>query len=399
MSMHSLLIGDDSLNDQLPRYAGTSMTDPLCRGNLTGDLRRNGYAYKHFSIENILGQRWASDNETISDLKRTSYLQNHISFLRKWLDERRKDAKNFVAIFQNDGPHMASDDDAKQTAETFPERTHIAYKALDESIAAFMGILQEYSHLEDTIFAFYGDHGDELWTHTLSRGFAHGITPYTSLVWTPMFIYDNGENAEVTAELTSIIDLREMLLKMILPQPSTFPIKKCLAKVRQSPFAGIDHGERTREFAFSQNLYALQLEYSDLEKTLTKGYSVTDGVYRLVASSAGKWVKESGLELYYERLDPTNSRNLLDFFNLGASGDIIGVKPFSTIGDRTFPLLFTEETTKHLISAYHRLKRELYSYVRAKEAEAIKLNKGERHVMPESAFKFARKRLRHDYNE
>ncbi len=396
MAKNSLIAGDDSINDQLPRYDGGPIRDPLNRGDLCADFMSNGYEYKRFFLANLLGRRIVSDDASEPNLKRSSYQKNLFDMFRAWLEERRRDEKNFCILFENDVTHMASDEDAKLRAGTVPDRFHAACRSLDASIGGFIGLLQEYGFLENTILAFYGDHGDELWTHTLSRGFAHGTAPYTNLVWTPMFLYDNGESAGVTTELTSIIDLREMLLNMALPDVAH---DQCLANVRKSPFSGVERGKKARDFAFSQNLYALQLEYSDLEKALTKAYSVTDGVYRLVASSAGKRLKEGGLELYCERLDPTNNRNLLDFFNLGANGDIISIKPFSTIGDRTFPVLFTAGTTRNLIDAYHRLKRELYAYVRAKESEAVAHNSGERHVMPENAFRFTRKRLRHDYLE
>ncbi len=395
MSFTSLIAGDDSINDQMSLYQGSKVIDPLDRSLCHLDFMHHNYVWTNFSLDNILGRKIVCNDSTPGFLQ-SSYLNNLLPRFRDFLEQRRREDQNFFILFQNDVTHMASEDDAKAGAGTIPERLHVAYASLDNSIRAFVGVMEEQGFLDDTLLVFYGDHGDELWTHSLSRGFAHGTAPYSSLVWTPLFIYDNGADAGVTTELTSIIDLRETLLKAAIPDA---PRDALLANVRKSPFAGIDRGEKTRELAFSQNLYALQLEYSDPEKALAKAYSVTDGVYRLVASSAGKRAKEGGLEFYYERLDPTNSRNLLDFFTLGSDGDIVGVKPFSTIGDRTFPVLFTPETTRHMMDAYHRLKRELRAYVRAKEAEAIRHNDGTRHVMPENAFRFARKRLRHDYQE
>lgn len=397
MSKNSLVVGDDSINDQLSRYAsGGQIVDALCRSTIYDDFMHNGYVFDKFFLVNLLGQRFATDYFPTLNMRRSSYADKLLGVFRSWLEGRRRNGENFLVHFDNDVTHMASDDDLKIQAETVPDRFHIAYQALDASIGALIAILREFGFLENTVLAFYGDHGDELWTHSLARGYAHGIAPYSNLVWTPMFLYNNGKNAGVTTELTSITDLREMLLKMALPGVSH---DQCLANVRQSPFSGIDHTQKARELAFSQNLYALQVEYGDIEQALTKAYAVTDGVYRLVASSAGKRVKEGGLEFYYERLDPTNGRNLLDFFNLGNNGDIISIKPFSTIGDRTFPLLFTADTIQNMIDAYHHLKHELYAYVRAKEAEAIRHNGGERHIMPENAFRFSRKRLRHDYLE
>lgn len=396
MSIHSLLAGNDAINDAHATYQGSSMEHAQIFGVLAGDFTYSGYIWKHFALENISPHKSASVDEPALGLMRSSYLNNLLIMFRDWLTKMRQNDAHFAIHFQNDVTHMASNEDGKTTAASFQERFRIAFQSLDHSIKLFLALLEEYGFLKDSVVVFYGDHGDEFWSHKLSRGFCHGIEPYGSLVWTPLFIYDNGENAGTTDEVLSIVDLREMLLKMLIPEAIGWGF---LTGARKSPFSGIDREEKKRTLAFSQNLYALQLEYSDIEKALTKGYSVTDGIYRLVVSSGGKREKEGGLEFFYDRLDPSNSRNLLDFFILDSSGNIVALNSPPLVEEKPFSILFSPETIPNLINVYHHLKSELYAYVRLKETEAIKHNTGQRHVMPESAFRFARKRLRRDYND
>lgn len=311
-------------------------------------------------------------------------------------------AKNYPFFFQlnNNVTHMAFDDDVKQNAQTFGDRFRIAYQQLDAFIKRALDMLAELDLIKDSIIVLYGDHGDEFWSHGLNRGYCHSTTPYAPLVSTPLLIYDNGENAGFDDRLMSATDVRETIIDTLFPgfvPQANDTVNRPFDAV---PFSGRNINEKSRELAFSQNLFALQLEYADLEKALKKGYSVTDGVYRLVASSGGRKPKDGGLEFYHDRLDPANSRNLLDFFLLGGSGNILSFRPppeAETSPD--FLLAFNPDAIRNMIAAYGRLKKELYEYVRAKEAAALKFSGPECHIMPESTFRHARKRINKDYDE
>ncbi len=306
----------------------------------------------------------------------------------------------FVMSFNNNVPHMALDDDVTIQAKSFTDRFKLSYQRLDATVNMLLSLLAELGLWESTVIVLYGDHGDELWSHALTKGFCHCIAPYSTLVWTPLFIYDNGKNADFDNRLMSAIDVRETIIKMMFPGYT--PKHEILAQraFDAVPFAGQDVFEKPRKLAFSQNLFAMQLEYSDREQALTKSYGVSDGVYRLVVSTGGKRPKDGGMELYYERLDPTNSRNLLDFFVVGVDGDILSFRPPAEAGDDSdFARVFTPETVQHMKDAYQHLKKELRDYVRAKEAQAMQYRSAEYHIMPEHAFKQARKRIRRDYDE
>jgi hypothetical protein len=180
---------------------------------------------------------------------------------------------------------------------------------------------------------------------------------------------------------------------MPFDSPPGQPRSGSLPPFRQTPYDGIDALNEKRELAFSQNLFALQLECSDPERGLTKGYSVTDGDYRLVVSSGGADPRNGGLEFYCDRVDPTNSRNLLDFFRLDSHGGIAAFSPPPEAVNREFALTFNPEAAAHLTGVYHKLKKALYEFVRGKEERALPFNPGPRHVMPESVFRHSRKRL------
>jgi hypothetical protein len=395
MSIQSLMFGNDAVQDHLSLYSGSAADRRrLPITHMTAGFKARGYDYRHFSLDNIAPQ--LHEGKPAPPYFTCSSDQVRLfAMCEQWLTEIGRSGMNFFLFLTDDITHMASDGAVKRQAATFSERFRAAYRHLDATVGILVRLLSDHGLLENTLVVCYGDHGDELWSHALTRGFCHGIAPYASQAWTPLFVYDNGRNAGVSGELTSITDLREMLVRMAFPDEA----EKIMKQPRSFPFSGIDTGRQKRELAFSQNLYALQLEHSDLEKALTKGYAVTDGVYRLVASSGGKRPKDGGLELYYDRLDPMNSRNLLDFFTLGNNGDIVGFRPPPAAAGKAFDTLFSPETVHDIMDSYHRLKRELHDYVRAKEAEALKRNGGEYHLMPENAFRFARKRLRQDYTE
>lgn len=313
-----------------------------------------------------------------------------------FFSEMKQSDKPFYLYVNNCISHMAFDDAVKYSATTFSDRFRLGYLKFDADLNRVLTLLRENDLWEDTVIVGYGDHGDELWSHGLNKGYCHAFSPYAILTWTPFFIYDNGLDAGVTDAIASSIDIKETLFRKLLPD---YVLPDSLPRFGISPFPGRDLRTHPRQFAFSQNLFALQLELDDPERGLAKGYAVTDGVYRLVASTGGSRPRDGGMELYHDRVDPTNSRNLLDFFRLDPNGDIAAFTPPPEAVSPEFSLLFTPAAVRQMTDAFHTLRRELHDYVRAKEREALQSNNGEHHLMPEEAFKFARKRIRRDYNE
>lgn len=320
--------------------------------------------------------------------------------------------KPFIFRYRVVVSHMAYDDSVKIRAKTFSERFRLGYMRQDQAINTILSTLIEYGLWENSIIVCYGDHGDELWSHGLNRGYCHAIIPYASLCSVPLFIYEHGAPPGTSDRLVSTIDLRESLIKRLIPDfdpsqvnlqgvfdgppPEGWP-RDAMPPFRETPFNGIDAFNEKRDLAFTFNLFALQLEYSDLEAGLTKGYSVTDGTYRVVVSSGGAYPKNGGLEFFCDRLDPFNSRNLLDFFKLDANGDIKEFYPPPEAFVREFSLIFKERAIEHLKVTFGRLKLALHEYVRDKERRGMRLTQErDYHVMPENVFKHSRRRLLKD---
>lgn len=320
-----------------------------------------------------------------------------------FMDRIKAEGKRFALYFDNPVTHMAVDDGGKARAATFSERFRQGYVELDASINRVLSLLTQKGLWDETTIIAYGDHGDELWSHGLNKGYCHSIAPYASLTRTPMFIHESGVPPADDAGLAQTIDVKRTLFRDYdanAPHPDGLPP---LPPFDSDPFVGADVCGEGRKFAFSQNLHALQMEYDDPEQGLAKGYAVSDGVYRLVVLSGGRRPKEGGMELYCDRLDPSNSRNLLDFFRLDPNGGIAAFQQPAEAVDPAFAHMFNPAAVGHIIETYETLRRELVAHVRAKEEYflpfAEKIKPGEWHRMPESAFRHARKRLRRDYDE
>lgn len=403
MAVLSLQYGNSFLMDSMPHYFNS-----LKEIDEKEALRKASWFFRYFidagftcsisQMEYMFRQEGFLDESEF--LHHTLNSESFAQVMKQRIAKADEAGKPFMMFLNNNVSHMAMDDGCKIRAETFSERFYQGYLSLDHWFKKILATLVECGKWENTIIVCYGDHGDEMWSHSLTRGFCHGMAPYASLTWTPFFVFEHGGEVRDDDRLVSMVDVLETIIRKVSPD---YVPGEDVPPFRMLPFSGIDIGSEKNRYVFSQNLYALQLENDDLEKALIKGYAVTDGIYRLIAVSGGKRGKEGGLEFYYDRLDPMNSRNLLDFFALDGNGDIVSFKPPSEAVTPEFSLVFTAETVAHMKQAYQTLKHELHEYVRTKEKLAIPYNdkyfNGVRHFMPESAFKFARKRIRKDYNE
>lgn len=326
------------------------------------------------------------------------------------LAQKVHDGVPFTFFYVPGITHVTCEDRVKNAATSFSDRFRLGYIRLDEQVKNVLGLLHAYKLMDNTIIVFYGDHGDELWSHGLIGGWCHVTTPYASLCWTPLFIYDSDCAPGSSDQVVSSIDLKETLLKRLVP--GFEPEKRTFSEnwknyapewngcrtlehpvpFKRSPFCGVDAGKETRKYAFSQSLFALQLEYNDPVESLVKGYAVTDGIYRLCVTSGGREPRDGGLEFFCDRVDPTNHRNLLSFFQLDSNGDIVKFYPPPSVNSRDFDLMFNPEAIEYLRETYQEMKAALYDYVRSKEEQAIPHSVGKYHVMSDSAFKHMRKR-------
>lgn len=381
MSVVSIITGDTSTNDTMTRY---KFVDPFFAsgGNVITDLEKRGYAHARFYYD-ALNLEPVSQNTVIS-----RSVEHVFSQVNAFLRECREKKQNFFLGFYDYITHMTYEDQRKFTAKTFSERFRIAYQLLNATTGEVLKALTQHGLWEDTVVACYGDHGDELWSHSFKNGRCHTIDPYASATRVPFFVYDHNAHRGFDDSVLSATDVRSTLMQTVFPDDPA----------AAGPVSGFDVIEKRDGFSFAQTLYALQGEYNDPEKSITKGYAVTDGILRLVVGSGGCEPADAGMELFYDRHDPTNSRNLLDFYTLDEEGDIVGLADTGLAADSEMAFALNEEETAYLRERLKVLRQELRGWVRAKETRALESEPEEYYLMPEEAFRTARKRIRSDYH-
>lgn len=299
----------------------------------------------------------------------------------------------FLLFVNSNVTHMAMDSPAKFNAKTFAERFIRSYQELDQLLGHVVKQLVDNEALENTLIVCYGDHGDELWSHGINVGYCHAIAPYSSLTWTPLFVFDAEKPPSVRNDLVDMTDIRETIIKWAAPGfevPESLVVMRPHGWVdfRAEAFSGVDVNSGRRELSFAQNLFALQRDFSDLEKGLVKAYSATDGVYTLIAHSSASRSLGGGLELYCNELDAFNKCNLLDLFKLDANGNIVEFSPPPGDLSSDFTNCFTPESVANLTETFHHLKKELLEYVRSKENRALKLAPNlKKNTVPGSVFR------------
>lgn len=167
------------------------------------------------------------------------------------------------------------------------------YRFMDCCVDDLLNILEKKNLLESTTVIFYGDHGDDLFSHGRHHGLMHAIEPYASLIHTPFWIYDNRFQPKEIDSLIDTTDIRFIVEKLLhLP-----------AKVNEK-WNVEDLAIPFREYSFARNVYAAQ---KVREKSFHKSYSLTDGKFLFLTSN-------QGMELYHMGMDAFCQHNLLDYF-------------------------------------------------------------------------------------
>lgn len=167
------------------------------------------------------------------------------------------------------------------------------YKAIDKHVRDLFEIIKEKGVEKSTVILFYGDHGDDYWTHSFRHGMTHAIEPNALLIHTPFFIYDPGTQDKEIIDYDTLIsttDVRKIVMDILNPQVNW------LAKLK----------DLKREYVFSRSAYAAQpignIHYF-------KAYSVCDGTYLILVSP-------EGMAMYHILMDSDCHNNLLSHFYL-----------------------------------------------------------------------------------
>lgn len=171
------------------------------------------------------------------------------------------------------------------------KRWDAGYRAMDEHVQDLFKLLKKNGVADSTVVLFYGDHGDDYWTHAFRYGMTHAIEPNALLTHTPFFIYDPKMEGRGIVDYDTLLcatDVRELVMDILEPQ------NEWLHKVKKSG----------RKYVFSRSAYAAQ----PIGNTrYFKGYAVCDGTYLLLVSP-------EGMEMYHILMDSDCHNNLLAHF-------------------------------------------------------------------------------------
>lgn len=171
------------------------------------------------------------------------------------------------------------------------DRWKEGYRFMDACVGEIIQLLESKDLIENTTLIFYGDHGDDYYTHGMHGGLAHAIEPYSGLIHTPFWIYDSRLAVdEECRTLVSTIDIRN--------------IAERLLRMPEEGFVWSELKLPVRKYVTARNVYAAQPVRSG---SFNKGYSLTDGKFFLLVSNRG-------MEMYDVEMDILCQNNLLRFF-------------------------------------------------------------------------------------
>lgn len=368
MSMCDIMHGDSAELDHNARFPRDKKSLAGRSSNLFRTLLHRGYMtkgvqYGSFCVGDAPNNFWGVWPDECGAFEWHDQFTVLHDEARDFMTRAKEKGNPFALYFWSMATHVRSD--LEGAAEmSFHERFRHGYRLLDKSVKRLLDDMAELGVLEDTLILVYGDHGDDFWRHGFNKGRTHVIEPYSNLCWTPLFIFNNDNDIGIYDSVASSTDIKATVLHMLFPDS--------LPEERATPFAGIDIIRESRQLAFSQSIFALQMEYSDPAKAVTKSYAVTDGELRLMVSSGGGDIENhGGMELFIEQWDYGNTRNMLDFFTLDGAGNIVSFDCADMVHPH-FRLSFTKERVTSLVQAYIVLRQSLMNFIQLKESEALK---------------------------
>ena len=207
------------------------------------------------------------------------------------------------------------------------------YRAIDRHIKDLLDLVEEKGVKESTFILFYGDHGDDYWTHSFRHGMTHAIEPTALLIHTPFFVYDpkiTEINKKDNDTLIAATDIRTLVMNMIDPQTDWLR----------------ELSNQKREYVYSRSAYAAQpignIHYF-------KAYAVCDGVYLIMVSP-------EGMALYHILMDSDCHNNLLRHFHL-QDGKLIDDL---TDPDYCCQVFWQEPTRRKVRQTFYYLREILY---------------------------------------
>lgn len=213
------------------------------------------------------------------------------------------------------------------------EQWEAGYCAIDQHAKDLFDMIAEKGLKESTVILFYGDHGDDYWTHSFRHGMTHAIEPNALLTHTPFFIYDPEMKESNRIDYSTLIattDIRKLIMDILDPYIDWIGELK----------------KMKREYVYSRSAYAAQpignVHYF-------KAYAICDGTYLILVSS-------EGIALYHILMDSDCHNNLLSHFYLEDKKLIDDL----TDSDYCCQVFWQEPTRRKVRQKFYYLREILY---------------------------------------
>ncbi len=179
------------------------------------------------------------------------------------------------------------------------ERWENGFVFLDQCVKDILNILEKKKLLKYTTIIFYGDHGDDIFSHGKHYGLTHAIEPYEALIHTPFWIYDSRLESKEINVLFDTTRVRELVQNLLdLPEDKLSTNDIAIPELKCSLARNVYAAQKVRELSFH------------------KAYSLTDGKFLFLVSN-------QGMELYHIGMDPACQHNLLDYFDFDGKNLLI----------------------------------------------------------------------------
>ena len=218
------------------------------------------------------------------------------------------------------------------------ERWSTGYEYMDCCVKDLMDILEKKNLLESTSIIFYGDHGDDLFSHGRHRGLMHTIEPYEALIHTPFWIYDSRFEPEDIDLLIDTSDIREIIGRLL-----NLPEQKLEIQDLKLP---------VRKYSWARNIYAAQRVR---ETSFHKAYSITDGRFLFLTGN-------QGMELYHIGMDATCQHNLLDYFDFNEDILSLNQEAYGRMKFH-FPSVIDKKALQQIETNFYEYRKELMAKV------------------------------------
>ena len=260
------------------------------KSSLMDDLKNEGYHTGIYIYPDGNNRESAEEKHLAGFQNQMILKRDYKDFLKAFSDEMKSSP---FALMSCDYTSNSSFNKYALVGDEYDgfKRWYAGYRAMDTHVQDLFKLLEKNGVADSTVVLFYGDHGDDYWTHAFRHGMTHAIEPNALLTHTPFFIYDpqvSGLGIIDHNTLLSTIDVRGLVMDILDPK------KDWLDELKKIE----------RKYVFSRSAYAAQ----PIGNTrYFKGYAVCDGTYLILVSP-------EGMAMYHILMDSDCHNNLLNHF-------------------------------------------------------------------------------------